>query len=96
MKHILLLMMATALLPLPAMAQTEETDSTETHELREIVVQGRTQRVVKFGAEYIPDKKTKKTAIDATNLLLQMQIAQLDVVPGSMTVKTAAGKDVAI
>lgn len=96
MKHILLLMMATALLPLPAMAQTEESDSTETHELREIVVQGRTQRVVKFGAEYIPDKKTKKTAIDATNLLLQMQIAQLDVVPGSMTVKTTAGKDVAM
>lgn len=89
-------MMATALLPLPAIAQTEETDSTETHELREIVVQGRTQRVVKFGAEYIPDKKTKKTAIDATSLLLQMQIAQLDVVPGSMTVKTAAGKDVAM
>ncbi len=88
--------MATALLPFPAMAETEENDSTETHELHEIVVQGRTQRVVKFGAEYIPDKKTKKTATNATNLLLQMQIAQLDVVPGSMTVTTAAGKNVAM
>ncbi len=84
------------LIPSIVTAHTVEPDSSGMQELGEVVVEGRTQRVVKFGVEYIPDKKTKKTALDATNLLLQMQVPQLNVAPGSTAVKTASGKDVAM
>ncbi len=84
------------LIPSIVTAHTVEPDSIGMQELGEVVVEGRTQRVVKFGVEYIPDKKTKKTALDATNLLLQMQVPQLNVSPGSTAVKTASGKDVAM
>ena len=36
-------------------AQTEVGDSAKAEELKEVVVQGRTQRVIRHGVEYIPD-----------------------------------------
>jgi len=71
-------------------------DSLPAQQLQELVVEGRTQRVVDHGVEYIPDKRTKKQAIDATNLLQLMSIPQLIVSPNSTNVKTVAGKDVAM
>ena len=75
-------------------AQTGVSDSLKAQELNEIVVEARTQRVIERGVEYTPTKKAKKAAIDATQLLELMNVPQLDITPGSMSVKTYAGKDV--
>lgn len=95
MKHYILIL-AFVLAPALAVAQTSDTDSISAQELKEIVVEGRTQRVVEYGTEYIPDKKTKRNAQDATGLLMRMQIPQLDIMPGSTSVKTFTGQDVAM
>lgn len=73
----------------------EVPDSTATT-LDEIVVQGSTQRVVKYGVEYIPGKKVKKAAYDAKSLLLHMQIPQLRVSPVDNSINTSAGDGVDI
>lgn len=64
--------------------------------LKQVKVEAKLQRVIKYGVEYIPAKNVKKTAIDAIQLLNLMNIPQLDITPGSVSVKTYSGKDVAM
>lgn len=85
-----------AFIALSATAQSEKTDTIAQQNLDEVVVEARVQHVIDYGVEYIPSKRTKKSAIDATQLLSLMNIPQLDITPGSMTVKTCTGKDVAM
>lgn len=85
-----------AIITIVAMAQNESPDSVKTQELDEVVVEARTQRVIDRGVAYTPTKRIKKTATDATRLLELMNIPQLNITPGTMSVKTYAGKDVAI
>lgn len=71
-------------------------DSVRVTELEDFVVNGRIQRVVKYGVEYIPDKKTKKVSQNASDLLLHMQIPQLKVNPVDSSVKTMLGGSVSV
>lgn len=99
-----LLIFASAFSTLPCIAANETADSIAAQarldsivmNLDEVVVEGRTQRIIPHGVEYIPDKRVKRAAIDATGLLQQMNIPQLDIKPGSTSVKTISGKSVSM
>lgn len=88
MKHRLPISIFCAISAITAVAQSESTDSIKTQELDEIVVEARTQRVIDRGVEYIPSKKIKKAAIDATQLLELMNVPQLDITPGTIAPNT--------
>lgn len=86
----------------PAITPQESNDSTATADdarvtdLSEIVVEGRSQRTIKYGVEYTPDKKTKRAAMNATSLLQLMAIPQLEILPGSTSVSMTGGRAVKI
>ena len=71
-------------------------DEATVTDLSEFVVEGRTQRVVKYGVEYTPDKRTRKMATDATSLLRLMAIPQLEITPGSSDVAMTGGRAVSM
>lgn len=87
------LLILSFLFAIPTYADEVSTDSIAT-DLDEFVVEGRTQRVVKHGVEYSPDKQTRKMARDATSLLQYMQIPQLRISPLNGSVTTASGQGV--
>lgn len=64
--------------------------------LRAVAVAVKTQRIIDYGVEYIPTKMAKKAAIDAVQLLSFMNIPQLDIVPGCLTINTYTGQDVGV
>ena len=74
--------------------KTDSISSDSSTDLQEIVVQGRTQRVIKYGVEYIPDKATKRNSLNAFSLLDKMKIPQLYVDPFDMSVKTMNREEV--
>lgn len=74
----------------------EANDSIPSQELNEVVVEGRTQRVIKHGVEYTPSKSIKKSANDAISLLRMMNTPQLNISPANMSVTTTSGKSVGI
>lgn len=70
-------------------------DETPT-ELHEIVVEGSNQSLNAEVATYIPVKRAKNAAQDATSLLFHMSIPQLNVNPLDGSVKNNMGQDVAL
>lgn len=74
----------------------ESADTIQSHELNEVVVEGRTQRIIDHGVEYIPSKALKKSANDAISLLRMMNTPQLNISITDMSVTTISGKSVGI
>ena len=65
-------------------------------QLKEVVVQGLSHYMTDDGQVYIPSKKERKGAFDASSLLSILAIPTLDVSPLSTDVKTSAGEPVEI
>ena len=61
------------LLPILASAQSrEQNDSTEIHNLSEIVIEGVSQYTSANKTTYLPDRNSKRSALNATDLLARM------------------------
>lgn len=98
MRNLQILPTFVLLLSMITVARAQEVaDSLDSfYQLDELVVEGRTQKVVQNGIEYIPGKKMKKMAIDAFGLLYNMQIPQLTISPIDHSIKSATGDGVSL
>lgn len=83
-----------ALASVSAIAQ-EPTDTIESHELNEVVVQAELQSMGHNKASYIPTKQQRNAAINGTALLQTLAIPQLQVNTLTGSVTTNAGNAVA-
>lgn len=90
---ILFMALASALF---AFGQTEKKDSIEAKELNEVVVEAQMQRISPNSTTYIPTGKQKNASQNATDLLRQMAIPQIQINPVSEAVTDNAGGEVAI
>lgn len=78
-----------------AQTETEEPDSLSlSMDLGELIVEGRTQQVIKDGIEYIPGKKIKDHSFDVSSLLSNMSLPQVKV--WEKTISTVSGQPYAI
>lgn len=85
------------LVPLILSAETSEPiDTIEVQMLNEVIVEGASQYTSANKTTYLPDRNSKRTAQNATDLLARMAIPQIDVNPSSGEVQTNSGKSVAI
>lgn len=80
----------------PSMAQTAFPDSLKTKELNEVVFEAANQSTSATLSTYYPSARQKNAARDATSLLAQMAIPQIDVDPIGKAVKTASGQEVSV
>lgn len=64
-------------------------------DLENLIVEGRTQRIVKSGTEYIPGDRIKKASMDAYSLIRNLQLPNLDLSSNNI-IKTVSGKNVTI
>lgn len=89
-----ILIPALLLFSLSAAARTEPTDSVR--HLDEVVVQSDMQHTSPTSTTYVPTKRVKEAAANATDLLLRMAIPQIAVNPQSQAISTPAGQSVAV
>ena len=84
-----------SLFPIIVSAQNAETDSIQTENLNEVVVEARMQTTSATVSTYIPTSRQKNASQTGTDLIDQMGIPQLKVTLGS-NIETNSGKPVAV
>lgn len=91
-----LIMILCAMLPVVANAQAVKSDSVESQQLKEVVVEAKMQYTSPNVTTYYPDKNSKRAAQNAIDLLDRMAIPQINVNPIAASVSTPGGDAVAI
>lgn len=63
--------------------------------LAEVTIEGRTQRVIADGVEYIPEEKIKKGSVDAFSLIRNMQLPSITI-DSNNKITTQTGDNIAV
>lgn len=85
-----------AIVAIPSMVHAQMPDSLKTKALDEVVIEAANQTTSATLSTFYPSTRQKNAAKDATSLLAQMAIPQIDVDPISQAVKTASGQEVSL